>query len=78
MKVTTRERELTTSEKQKIQFSNIVNLEVERNNLIKVVWEGVEVGQLIIKVSGLEFNPVGGFKIDLDITNITPLKDNWE
>ena len=76
MKVTTREKELTTSEKQKIY--NTVEIEVGRSNLIKVTWQGVEVGQLIMRVGRLDFNPKGGFDADLDITNITPLNDNWE
>ena len=75
MKVTAREKELTTSEKRKTY--RLIEINIENQNMIKVMWKGFEVGRLILKFNNLEFNPNEGFDINLDITNITPLKDKW-
>ena len=77
MKVTTREKELLQSEKRNIY--NTVEIDLKNPNILKVMWGNTEVGRLMLEVNRIDWAPTQeGFDIDLDITNITPLKDNWE
>lgn len=68
------EQELLLSEKEKINFYPELELDCEKPHLVKVKFQGIEVGRLIVSVKGLDWNPSGGFKLDLQVRNITPLK----
>ena len=67
------EQEILASEKERIDFYNKVEISAEKPNVLKVMFRGVEVGQLVLSVADLEFNPKGGFRTNLVVRNITPL-----
>ena len=68
------EQELLESEKQKIDSYPKLELDCNGKTLVKVMFKGIEVGSLMVSFKSIDWNPDGGFKLDLQVRNITPLK----
>ena len=76
MKSTTEmhEQELLGSEKQKKDFLPQITIDVDKKYVVNVKCKGLFIGELILSTRSVEFNPLGGMKIDVSIRNTTPLK----